>query len=101
MEKLDLKEKLINDYKSEETRVKGIARGTIASFLGIDTEDVSVGGASPNDKGIRVYLESGGFHFIYNHPNKKIEFSLDGNLYDVETRSDIGRIISFKENKNR
>lgn len=101
MVKLDLKEKLINDYKSEETRIKEVARGTISSFLGIDLEDVSVRSAGPNDKGIRVYLEADEFQFIYNHPSKKIEFSLDGNLYDVEKRSDIGRIISFKENKNR
>src|SRR3989304_2314001 len=99
MAKLDLKEKLIKDYKSEETKIKEVAKGTLSSFLGIDTEDVSVGMASPNDKGIRIYLNVGDFRFICNHPSKKIEFSMDGELYDVENRTDVGRIISFKENK--
>jgi hypothetical protein len=99
MAKLDLKEKLIKDYAYEENKVKEIARGTISSFLGVDTEDVSVGAAGPNEKGIRVYLKAGDFDFIYNHPSGKIEFSLDGQLYDVEKSSDVGRIISFKDNK--
>lgn len=99
MTKLDLREKFKKDYEIEETKVKETARGIISSFLGIDEKDVSVRTASPHDKGIRVYLESGEFQFIYNHPNGKIEFSMDGQLYDVEKRSDIGRIISFKENK--
>lgn len=101
MARLDLKEKLIKDYVYEENKVKEIARGTISSFLGVDTEDVSVRAAGPNEKGIRVYLQAGDFDFVYNHPSKKIEFSLDGQLYDVENRSDVGRIISFKENKNK
>lgn len=99
MAELNLKEKLINDYKSEETKIKETARGIISSFLGIGEEDVSVRAVSPHDKGIRVYLQAGDFEFIYNHPNGKIEFSSDGELYIVEKRSDVGRIISFKENK--
>lgn len=99
MTKLDIKEKLKGCYDVEETKVKAIARGTLSSFLGIDEKDVSVHGAGPNDTGIRVYLEAGDLSFIYNHPSKKIEFSLDGNLYDVGTRADVGRIITFKENK--
>lgn len=101
MTKLDLKEKLKKDYDIEETKVKETARGIIASFLGIDTEDVSARVAVPHDKGIRIYVQAGGFQFIYNHPNGKIEFSLDGELYDVEKRADIGRIITFKENKDK
>lgn len=99
MAELNLKDELINDYECEEARIKGIARGTISSFLGVNTEDVTVRAAGPNEKGIRVYLKAGGYEFIYNHPSKKIEFSLDGQLYDVEQRSDVGRIISFMENK--
>jgi hypothetical protein len=99
MIKFDLKEKLKKDYGHEEARIKELARGTLSSFLGIDTENVSVLGAGPNEKGVRIYLKAGEFDFIYNHPSKKIEFSMDGNLYDVENRSDVGRIISFKENK--
>jgi hypothetical protein len=99
MAKLDLKAKLINDYESEEARIKEVARGTLSSFLGIDTEDVSVRDASSHDKGIRIYLKAGDFAFTYEHPSGKIEFCLDGELYPVEKRSDVGRIISFKENK--
>lgn len=100
MAKLNLKEKLIKDYKSEESRVEEIARGTISSFLGVGTGDVVVRDAGPHEKGIRIYLRAcDEFEFIYNHPSKKIEFSLDGQLYDVENSADVGRIISFKENK--
>ena len=99
MAKLNLKEKLVQDYVCEETKIKEVARGTISSFLGIDTKDVSVIDAGPHEKGIRIYLKAGDFGFVYNHPSEKIEFSLDGNLYDVEKSSDVGRIISFKENK--
>jgi hypothetical protein len=99
MEKLDIKEKLKNDYAIEETKIKKLARGTLSSFLGIDIDNVSVGGAGPHEKGVRVYLKAGDFDFVYNHPSGKIEFSMDGNLYDVGQRSDIGRIITFKENK--
>lgn len=99
MAKLDLKEKLKNDYVVEETRIKELARGILSSFLGVDTEDVSVRDAGPYEKGVRVYLQAGEFDFVYNYPSRKIEFSMDGNLYDVENRSDVGRIISFKENK--
>lgn len=101
MAKLDLKEELINDYKLEETRVKEISKRKISSFLGIDLEDVSVHTACPNEKGIRIYLQASDYQFMYNYPSEKIEFSLDGELYDVEKRSDVGRIISFKENKNK
>lgn len=101
MAKLDLKEKLKNDYIVEENRIKEFARGILSSFLGVDTEDVSVRDAGPHEKGVRIYLKAGEFDFVYNHPSKKIEFSMDGNLYDVENRSDIGRIISFKENRFR
>jgi hypothetical protein len=99
MAKLDLKEKLKKDYAVEEARIKELARGTLSSFLGIDSEGVSDSGAAPHEKGIRVYLRAGEFDFVYNHPSGKIEFSMDGNLYDVGQRSDIGRIITFKENK--
>lgn len=101
MVKLDLKTKLIDDYKVEEARVKEVAKGTLSSFLGISVEEVSVSATVPIDTGIRVYLNAGGFDFMYNHPSKKIEFSLDGNLYDVGTSSDVGRIISFQEGKRR
>lgn len=100
MTKLDLKQELINDYKLEEARVKEIARRKISSFLGIDLEDVSAHNAGPNDKGIRVYLQASDYQFMYNYPSEKIEFSLNGQLYEVEKRSDVGRIISFKENKD-
>ncbi len=99
MTKLDIKEKLKKCYDAEEDKVKATARGALSSFLGIDEENVSVHGASPNATGIRVYLGAGDLSFVYNHPNKKIEFSLDGNLYDVGSRADVGRIIMFEENK--
>jgi hypothetical protein len=99
MEKLDIRKKLINDYELEETRIKEVARGAMSSFLGIDIGDVSVRDASPHDKGVWVYLNVGDLQFTYAHPSGKIEFSLDGELYPVEKRSDVGRIISFKENR--
>lgn len=99
MEKLDIRKKLINDYELEETKIKEVARGAMSSFLGVDTEDVSVRDASPHDKGTRIYLKAGDLEFTYEYPSGKVEFSLDGQLYPVEKRSDVGRIISFKENK--
>jgi hypothetical protein len=99
MEKLDIRKKLINDYELEETRIKEVARGSMSSFLGVNMEDVSVRDASPHDKGILIYLNVGDLQFTYAHPSGKIEFSLDGNLYPVEKRADVGRIISFQENK--
>jgi hypothetical protein len=96
---MDLKEKLKKDYAVEEDKIKRLARGTLSSFLGIDVESVSDSGADPNEKGVRIYLRAGEFDFVYSHPSGKIEFSMDGNLYDVVQRSDIGRIITFKENK--
>jgi hypothetical protein len=100
-----LRDKLLCDYKAEEEKAKKKARGTLSSFLGIDEEQIAVITAGPDDKGIRVHLiikeDEEVYQFYYQHPSAKIDFAMDGNIYPVENRAEVGRIITIQEFKHK
>lgn len=94
-----LKENLKSIYKEEETRHGNVLKGTLASFLNVNSSEIKLENISPTMTGVCATFSVEELRFHLHHPESTIDIDINGSPIRVKSLADVGRILQIQDNK--